>query len=249
MNQNLIAQALELQKQGLSIRQIAAELNVSKSQVFRWLIGQSGNGGNTLPIDQIAIATNIPQSLKNKNQNNMENNDLNKLEREIALKKLQLEHELELRKLAQQDKELELRKRELELKHLEKDTISRQQQIDERKINHGLKVWIEKERVIISEFDYEEIEMDLATFKRNHKALIKLWEQVEAHMAVYAIDPESHLGHYYLKSLVEMLNEVLESALEDQDEDDEDSDFIISYEYDDDSIEFLESLENSAFFS
>jgi hypothetical protein len=162
---------------------------------------------------------------------------------------LQLEHELELRKLAQQDKELELRKRELELKHLEKDAISRQQQIEERKINHGLKVWIEKERAIISEFDYEEIEMDLATFKRNHKALIKLWEQIEKHMAVYAIDIESHLGHYYLKSLVEMLNEVLESALEDQDEDDEDSDIIISYEYDDDSIEFLESLENSAFFS
>jgi predicted transcriptional regulator len=250
MNQNLISQALELQKKGLSIRQIAAELNVSKSKVFRWLNGQSGNGGNTLPIDQIAIATNTSQSVKHKNQNNMENNnDLNKLEREIALKKLQLEHELELRKLAQQDKELELRKRELELKHLEKDAISRQQQIEERKINHGLKVWIEKERAIISEFDYEEIEMDLATFKRNHKALIKLWEQVEAHMAVYAIDPESHLGHYYLKSLVEMLNEVLESALEDQDEDDEDSDIIISYEYDDDSIEFLENLENSAFFS
>ncbi len=250
MNQNLITQALELQKQGLSIRRIAAELNVSKSQVFRWLNGQSGNGGNTLPIDQIAIATNTPQFLKHKNQNNMENNnDLNKLEREIALKKLQLEHEIELRKLAQQDKELELRKRELELKHLEKDAISRQQQIEERKINHGLKVWIEKERAIISEFDYEEIEMDLATFKRNHKALIKLWEQIETHMAVYAIDTESHLGHYYLKSLVEMLNEVLESALEDQDEDDEDSDIIISYEYDDDSIEFLESLENSAFFS
>ncbi len=250
MNQNLIAQALELQKQGLSIRQIAAELNVSKSQVFRWLNGQSGNGGNTLPIDQIARATNTSQSVKHKNQNNMENNnDLNKLEREIALKKLQLEHELELRKLAQQDKELELRKRELELKHLEKDAISRQQQIEERKINHGLKVWIEKERAIISEFDYEEIEMDLATFKRNHKALIKLWEQVEAHMAVYAIDTESHLGHYYLKSLVEMLNEVLESTIEDQDEDDEDSDITVSYEYDDDSIEFLESLDNSAFFS
>ncbi len=250
MNQNLISQALKLQKKGLSIRQIAAELNVSKSQVFRWLNGQSGNGGNTLPIDQIAIATNTSQSVKHKNQNNMENNnDLNKLEREIALKKLQLEHELELRKLAQQDKELELRKRELELKHLEKDAISRQQQIEERKINHGLKVWIEKERAIISEFDYEEIEMDLATFKRNHKALIKLWEQIETHMAVYAIDIESHLGHYYLKSLVEMLNEILESALEDQDEDDEDSDITVSYEYDDDSIEFLENLENSAFFS
>ena len=46
-----------------------------------------------------------------------------------------------------------------------------------------------------------------------------------------------------------MLNEVLESTIEDQDEDDEDSDITVSYEYDDDSIEFLESLDNSAFFS
>jgi hypothetical protein len=177
------------------------------------------------------------------------NNDHNRLEREIALKKLQLEHELELRKLAQQDKELELRKRELELRHLEKDALSRQQQMEERKINHGLKVWIEKERANLDEFDYEEIEMDLASFKRHHKVLFKLWEQVQQHMAVYAIDIESHLGHYYFKSLIEMLNEVLENAIDEQDEDDEDCEYTVSYEYDDDSIEFLENLENSDFFS
>jgi hypothetical protein len=68
-------------------------------------------------------------------------------------------------------------------------------------------------------------------------------------MAVYAIDAESHQGHYYFKSLIEMFNETLENAIEDQDEDEEDIDIIISYEYDDDSIEFLENLENSDFFS
>jgi hypothetical protein len=91
--------------------------------------------------------------------------------------------------------------------------------------------------------------MDLAAFKRNHKALTKIWDQVEAHMAIYAIYSESHLGHYYLKSLVEMLNVVLETAIEEKLEEVADSDFIVSYEYDDDSIEFLENLENSAFFS
>ena len=112
MNQHIINQALELQSNGYSIRQIASELNVSKSQVFRWLNGQSGNGGNALPIDLIAKATSTNQQLNLKNKNTMENhNDHNRLEREIALKKLQLEHELELRKLAQQDKELEVRKR------------------------------------------------------------------------------------------------------------------------------------------
>ena len=250
MNQNLIHQAQELQKKGYSIRQIASELNVSKSQVFRWLNGQSGNGGNALPIDLIAKATNTNQQLNLKNKNTMENhNDLNRLEREIALKKLHLEHELELRKLAQQDKELELRKRELELRHLEKDALSRQQQLEERKINHGLKVWIEKERANLDEFDYEEIEMDLATFKRSHKTLNKLWDQVQVHMAVYAIDIETHLGHYYLKSLMDIFNKALETANDNIDEDEDEDEFIVSYEYDDDSIEFLENLENSDFFS
>jgi hypothetical protein len=177
------------------------------------------------------------------------NNEFNKFEREIALKRLQLEHELELRKLVQQDKEMELRKRELELKHLEKDAISRQQQIEERKINHGLKVWIQKERANLEEVDYEEIEMDLATFKRHHKVLRKLWEQVQQHVAVYGIDTESHMGYDNLKSLIEMLNEELENAMEEKDEDDEDSDITVSYEYDDDSIEFIENLEDSDFFS
>lgn len=248
MNQNLIHHAQELQKKGYSIRQIAAELNVSKSQVFRWLNGQSGNGGNTLPIDLIAKANTLNHHTKNKDK--MENhNDLNRLEREIALKKLQLEHELELRKLAQQDKELELRKREIELKHLEKDAIARQQQIEERKINHGLKVWIEKERALLSEFDYEEIEMDLASFKRSHKTLNKLWDQIQEHMAIYGIDTESHLGHYYFKSLMDMFNKALDSANENIDDDEDEDEFMVSYAYDDDSIEFLDNLGDSEFFS
>lgn len=248
MNQNLIHQAQELQKKGYSIRQIASELNVSKSQVFRWLNGQSGNGGKTLPIDLIAKANTLNHHTNNNNK--MENhNDLNRLEREIALKKLQLEHELELRKLAQQDKELELRKRELELKHLEKDAIARQQQIEERKINHGLKVWIEKERALLSEFDYEKIEIDLASFKRSHKTLSKIWEQVQEHMAVYGIDTDSHLGHYYFKSLIDLFNKALDSANENIDEDEDEDEFMVSYEYDDDSIEFLDNLGDSDFFS
>ena len=71
MNQNLIHQAIELQSKGYSIRQIASELNVSKSQVFRWLNGQSGNGGNTLPIDLIAKATNPNQPSHQINKNKM----------------------------------------------------------------------------------------------------------------------------------------------------------------------------------
>lgn len=178
-DQALIKRAHELHEMGKSIRQIAGERKTSKSKVFRWQNGQTGNGGNALPIDLFTIATNTPQSINQKNKYDLENNnEFNKFEREIALKRLQLEHELELRKLVQQDRGLELGKRELELKHLEKDAISRQQQIEVRKINHGLKVWIQKERANLDEVDDEEIEMELATFKRHQKVLRKLWEQV-----------------------------------------------------------------------
>lgn len=68
-------------------------------------------------------------------------------------------------------------------------------------------------------------------------------------MAVYGIDTESHMGCDNLKSLMEMLDEELENAMEEKDEDDEDSDITVSYEYDDDSIEFIENLDNSDFFS
>ena len=101
----------------------------------------------------------------------------------------------------------------------------------------------------LDEFDYEEIEMDLATFKRHRKVLFKLWEQVQQHMAVYAIDIDSHLGHYYLKSLMDIFNKALETANDNIDEDEDENVCMVSYEYDDDSIEFLENLENSDFFS
>ena len=91
--------------------------------------------------------------------------------------------------------------------------------------------------------------MDLASFKRSHKTLRKLWEQVQEHMAVYAIDIEIHLGYYYLKSLMDIFNKAIETANGNIDEDEDEDEFIVSYEYDDDSIEFLENLENSDFFS
>ncbi len=48
---------------------------------------------------------------------------------------------------------------------------------------------------------------------------------------------------------MDIFNKALETANENIDEDEDDDEFIVSYEYDDDSIEFLENLENSDFFS
>ena len=110
----------------------------------------------------------------------MENhNDNYRLEKEIALKKLQLEHELELRKLAQQDKELELRKREMELKHQEKDMVQRQQQIEENKLPFAVKKWVKEEKKLLEHFDYEEIFVALSLFRKRLNTLEKLLQQLD----------------------------------------------------------------------
>ena len=48
---------------------------------------------------------------------------------------------------------------------------------------------------------------------------------------------------------MDIFNKALETANDNIDEDEDEDEFIVSYEYDDDSIEFLENLENSNFFS
>ena len=250
-DQALIKRAHELQALGKSIRQIAADLKTSKSTVFRWLNGQSGNGGNTLPIDQIAIGTNSPQSYKHKNQDSMENNnDINKLEREIALKKLQLEHELELRKLAQQDKELELRRRQMELKHQENDQVQRQQKIEENRILHNLKKWLKTEQALLEQCDYEEIELPVKIFRKRLKELQKLIEQSEEHASSYGYDLDEQPFITDLHQLFDFMFELLNEFEEEWDEDD-DSDEIptISYEWSEELQDSIEILEYSEFFS
>jgi transposase len=67
----LIQRACELKELGKSIRQIAAELEVSKSKVFRWLNGQSGNNGIEMPIALFAQANPTNENHKNKTQMEM----------------------------------------------------------------------------------------------------------------------------------------------------------------------------------
>ena len=242
--QTLIQRVHELKAEGKSIRQIAAELDISKSKVFRWLNGQSGNNGIEMPIALFAQANTKNENHKNKTH--MENhNDNYRLEKEIALKKLQLEHELELRKLAQQDKELELRKREMELKHQEKDMVQRQQQIEENKLLFAVKKWVKEEKKLLDNFDYEEILVTLALFRKRLFTLEKLIQQTEEHISVYGYDREDQVFLDELMKLYIFLEEVHSEF--DEDEDDSAELPEISYEWPEDYLEIIENLEDSAF--
>lgn len=242
--QTLIQRAHELKAEGKSIRQIAAELDISKSKVFRWLNGQSGNNGIEMPIALFAQVNTTNENHKNKTY--MENhNDNYRLEKEIALKKLQLEHDLELRKLAQQDKELELRKREMELKHQEKDMVQRPQQIEENKLLFTVKKWVKEEKKLLENFDYEEIFVVLSLFRKRLNTLEKLLQQLEEHISVYGYEREDQSFVDELMTLYNFLDEIIS----DYDEDEDDSEELpeISYEWPEDYLEILENLEDSAF--
>ena len=245
MNESaLIKRALVLKELGKSIRQIATELAVSKSKVFRWLNGQSGNNGIEMPIALFAQANPTNENHKNKTQ--MENhNDNYRLEKEIALKKLQLEHELEMRKLAQHEKELELRKREMELKHQEKDMVKRQQQIEENKLLFAIKKWVKEEKKLLDNFEYEEILVTLALFRKRLFTLEKLIQQTEEHISVYGYDREDQV---FLDELMKLYT-FLEEVNSEFDEDDYDSAELpeISYEWPENYLEIIENLEDSAF--
>jgi transposase len=247
-DQALIKRAHELQALGKSIRQIAVELQVSKSKVFRWL-GQSGNDGMQMPI--ASFAKNNKTMNQFKNQKKMENhNDPQRLEREIALKKLQLEHELALRKLAQQDKELELRRRQMELKHQENDQVQRQQKIEENRILHNLKKWLKTEQALLEQFDYEEIELPVKIFRKRLKELQKLIEQSEEHASSYSYDLDEQTFITDLHQLHDHLFELLNEFEEEWDEDDDSGEIpTISYEWPEELQDSIEILEYSEFFS
>ncbi len=83
MNQK--EQALQLSKQGKSIREIAYQLGIGKSTVARWL-----------------------QEKSRKSTANQTNNVDPSIQ--LEMRKMELQHELELKKLAQQEKELEMRR-------------------------------------------------------------------------------------------------------------------------------------------
>jgi orotate phosphoribosyltransferase-like protein len=61
-----IQRAIALQKQGQSIRQIAIELGISKSKVFRWFSAEPNNTENKSQIIQIPLKTTIENYTKTK---------------------------------------------------------------------------------------------------------------------------------------------------------------------------------------
>ncbi len=128
MNQK--EQAKELSRQGYSIREIAEKIDTSKSTVARWL--QESTQNQPSPI-------NPDPSI------------------ELELKRMQLNHELELRKLAQQEREQEYRRRDMERQYAMKQVPEEGVDVELRKILLPIYKWASNLLELIKEYSGEGI--------------------------------------------------------------------------------------------
>jgi len=128
MNQK--EQAKELSRQGFSIREIAEKIDTSKSTVARWLQESSQNQPLSVNPD---------------------------LSIQLELKRMQLNHELELRKLAQQEKEQEYRRRDMERQYAMKQEQEEVVDIELRKILLPIYKWATNQIQLIKEYSMEGI--------------------------------------------------------------------------------------------
>jgi hypothetical protein len=133
----------------------------------------------------------------------------------------------------------------MELKHQEKDMVKRQQQIEENKLLFAIKKWVKEEKKLLDNFEYEEILVTLALFRKRLFTLEKLIQQTEEHISVYGYEREDQV---FLDELIKLYT-FLEKVNSEFDEDDYDSEELpeISYEWPEDYIEIIENLEDSDF--
>jgi transcriptional regulator with XRE-family HTH domain len=123
-------QAKELSRQGYSIREIAEKIETSKSTVARWL-------QESAPIQPISAQPD--PSI------------------ELELKRMQLNHELELRKLAQQEREQEYRRRDMERQYAMKQESEEVVDVELRKILLPIYKWASNQLELIKEYSGEGI--------------------------------------------------------------------------------------------
>lgn len=123
-------QAKELSRQGYSIREIAEKINTSKSTVARWLQESAPNQ---------PISAQPDPSI------------------ELELKRMQLNHELELRKLAQQEREQEYRRRDMERQYAMKQEPEEVVDVELRKILLPIYKWASNQLELLKEYSGEGI--------------------------------------------------------------------------------------------
>jgi len=240
-----IQNILELHVQGRSIRSIAKEFGISKSNVHR-IISEAGTSARDSPVPasqqacptkktdkQYAIFSNYDSKNGNKNNAIMESQDM----LEIEMKRLELEHEIQMKKLEIQETEINLRNRELALKSKESDVLIQKRKQEERLLVWELSEFFKSE---VSLCDRKgDIEISLEEAEEKLEKIKELMQKVRKYSVKYELNPESMAFYRGL----EFVETVVKGEVDEFDEDEYDyDDFVIEYSYETTSRQRMQQL-------
>jgi len=233
MMEDINKMILELHMQGMSIRNIAKSLGISKSNVHR-TVSEQGNVSqdSTVPMSQKACPNkewdNKDYDLTNKNTINnyktntsMDTQDL----KEIELTRLELEHELQMKKLEMQEEELRLRKLEIESRSKGDTVHLERQKQEERLLVWELSEFFKTELSECDKFGKNTISIEDAEEKL--EVVNEHLNKLKKHCVKYQIIPESLA---FFRALV-FVNDLIKQEVDEFDEDE--------YDYDDYEIEYI----------
>lgn len=259
---NLVQRALEMHREGKSIRNIALILGTSKSNVHRWVHSDI----HKQPLDKIELTddvpvemgqngTDVPSTKQNINPSNYttmdrKNFEDEKLDRQIMLKRLEMEQQIRLRKEDREDEEISLRREQLRLERLKLDQPLQIKKQEEKSLHWDLIRFFKRELEIIEEYD-NYIEISLDELSEKVKALRQMLERIEKHCFKYEIEAEELAYHSNTKQLLKYFNNLLKENddldnSEDYDDETEEDEapepVIVKYSYDRTSVDRIRLL-------
>ena len=234
---------MQLHSQGMSIRKIAKQLGISKSAVHRTVSEIGTEVRDTpVPLSQKACPTTVPiqkqtvlpinnNYINYKNSQKMENYDYQSM-KEIEIRRLELEHEIQMKKLEMQEEELSIRNRELHLKSKQANSETTKQEQEFRLLNWELQEIFNEELELVD--SKGEIEIPLEDGEEKLETLKELQKKIQKFCVVYKISIETFTLFKYLQKIIILISKDINIVYEHVDyyEDDEDMDWTIDYRLD-----------------
>jgi AraC-like DNA-binding protein len=243
--------------EGKSIRRIAKELGISKSHVHR-IISETGTPTRDSPVppsqqdcpsyerDNKTYDFSTNES-KNETKPNtfMDSQDM----LEIEMKRLELEHQIQMRKLEMQEEELKLRKMEIESRSKGDTTLIEKQKQEERVLTWELQEFFKEEASLCNSkgnvtISYDNAEEKNETVKELKQKLAKYCVKFNVNKSSTPYYENLEVVYSVIKKELDKYEDNDDDNNEDDDDDDED-DIEITYTYRLDILQKIKQLAKS----
>jgi len=242
--------------EGKSIRRIAKELGISKSNVHR-IISESGTPTRDSPVPPSQQACpNIERDNKtnnfstNESKNNTKPNTIMASQDmlEIEMKRLELEHQIQMRKLEMQEEELKLRKMEIESRSKVDTTLIEKQKQEERVLTWELQEFFKEESSLCNSKGIVTISYDDAEEKK--ETVKELKQKLAKYCVKFNVNKSSTPYYENLEVVYSVIKKELDKYEDNDDDDNEDDndgddDIEITYTYRPDILQKIKQLAKS----